>query len=321
MAALRNGRQASATELRQRIYGEGREPDREDVLKLINLGRSEGADPDFAALLSEVALDVFAVQVDPTGYVTNYDAAWLIARLAEGGGLSSAAEFELLKTLIGHAISVPPALTEFAVREVEKAILTGRRDAFGGEDHAPGIVTPADVDALRALAFAPTRGHSLHVDRNTAEALFDIAHATATADNAPEFPEFFSRAIGNYLMGADFLGTPDASEVLQVEAELARPASGFGAFLSAAIHGRRDLRAAWESLAAGEEEVAREINAATDRRLDAASRIETDAAQWVIAHLSRGGELTLAERRLLAFLRDEAASAPPELEALYAQAA
>jgi hypothetical protein len=37
--------------------------------------------------------------------------------------------------------------------------------------------------------------------------------------------------------------------------------------------------------------------------------------------LSRGGQLTAAERRLLAFLRDEAASAPPELTMLYAQAA
>jgi hypothetical protein len=41
----------------------------------------------------------------------------------------------------------------------------------------------------------------------------------------------------------------------------------------------------------------------------------------VIAHLSRGGELTEAEKRLLAFLRDEAASAPPELTALYDKAA
>jgi hypothetical protein len=244
----------------------------------------------------------------------------LIARLADGGGLACPAEFDLLETLIGHAVSIPPSLTEFAIREVEKAILTGRRDAFGGEEHEPGIVTPSDVKALRALAFAPTRGHSLHVDRNTAEALFDIAHATATADNAPEFEELFALAVGNYLMGADFLGTPDASEVLSVESELAKP-GGFGAFLSAVFQGAPDLNVAEESIDDAERDEDRAINAATDKRLDAGSHIQADAAKWVIGHLTRGGDLTAAERRLLAFLRDEAASAPPELEALYAQAA
>jgi hypothetical protein len=320
MAALAGVGRVSALELRQEIYGDDRDAKREDVEKLLAAGRSEGADPDFAALLAEVALDVFAIQVDPTGYISDADAAWLIARLADGGGLACPAEFELLKTLISHAVSVPPVLSEFAIREVEKAILTGRRDGFGGEDHEPGIVTPADVEALRALAFAPTRGHSLHVDRDTAEALFDIAHATATADNAPEFAELFARAIGNYLMGADFLGTPDASEVLQVEAELARP-SGFGAFFSAVFRNKADLLRAWETVDDAEGEDDREITAATDRRLDAGSHIQADAAKWVISHLTRGGELTVAERRLLAFLRDEAASAPPELEALYVQAA
>jgi hypothetical protein len=320
MAALANGERASALELRRRIFGADRDPVRQDVQDLVALGRSQGADPEFADLLAEVALDVFVTQVDPSGYIADVDADWLIARLSAGGGLACAAEFGLLQTLIGHAVSVPPALTAFAVREVEKAILTGRRDAFGGEDHEPGIVTGTDVEALRALAFAPTRGASMHVDRNTAEALFDIAHATATAENAPEFVDFFAKAIGNYLMGADFLGTPDASEVLAVESALAKP-SGFGAFLSAVFHDGRDLQAARRSIAEAEAVEDRALNAATDRQLDAASHIQADAAKWVIAHLTRGGDLTIAERRLLAFLRDEAASAPPELEALYAQAA
>jgi hypothetical protein len=320
MAALANGERPSALELRQKIFGANRDPDKRDVQDLIALGRAEGSDPEFAALLAEVGLDVFVTQVDPSGYITDADADWLIDCLADGGGLACAAEFDLLKSLIGHAVSVPPALTEFAVREVEKAILTGRRDAFGGDDHEPGVVTETDVEALRELAFAPTRGHSMHVDRNTAEALFDIAHATATAENAPEFVDFFAKAVGNYLMGADFLGTPDASEVLAVESELAKP-SGFGAFLSAVFQGSSNVHVARESIADAEEDEDRALNAATGQQLDAASHIQADAAKWVIAHLTRGGELTPAERRLLAFLRDEAASAPPELEALYAQAA
>jgi len=43
--------------------------------------------------------------------------------------------------VLSHAVEAPASLSAFAVREIEKAILTGRRDALGGADHEPGIVT------------------------------------------------------------------------------------------------------------------------------------------------------------------------------------
>jgi hypothetical protein len=310
-----------ALTLRKSIYGD-RDPQRSDLDDLIARGPEAGADPDFCALVAEVATDVLVRQVDPEGYVTEADAAWLIARLGERGGLDGRAEFEALKAVLSHAVSVPPALTAFAVREIEKAILTGSRDALGATEHPPGIVTADDVEALRAFVFAPTRGSSLHVDRATAEALFDIAHATAAAENAPGFADLFARAVGNHLMGVAFLGTPDPGEVLRHEAALAEPTS-FGGFLSA-MRGRASratVADAMESVDEDEEEVIGAINAETDRRLAAASVIDSNEAKWVLAHLGRGGDLTLAEKRLLAFLRDEASSAPPEIRALYGKAA
>ena len=212
--------------LRRAIYGKG-DATRADLEILIARGRQGGADPEFCHLIAEVATDVLVRQVDPAGYVTEADAAWLVTRLSEGGGLACRPEFEMLKAIFGHAVSVPPDLTAFAVREVEKAILTGRRDATGGLDHPPCVVTREDVEALRAMAFAPIRGSSLHVDRGTAEALFDIAHATANAANAPEFADFFAHAVGNYLIGVAFSGTPDRDEVLRHEAELEKQ-TGYG---------------------------------------------------------------------------------------------
>ena len=310
-----------ALSLRRAIYGRG-DPTLGDLEMLLAKGRAEGADADFAALLSDVATDVFVNQVDPEGYITDLAASWLISRLGEGGGLACGAEFQMLKALIGHAVDVPPALTAFAVREVEKAILSGRRDALGAVDHPAGVVAAQDVDALRALAFAPTRGSSLHVDRDTAEALFDIAHATALAPNAPEFAEFFAKAVGNYLMGASFLGTPDRDAVLRHEAELDKP-SGFGAFFAAMAGGPSLLKTAdaLESIEGEEEDADAAINDATDRRLEGASHIGDEDARWILAHLSRGGSLSDAERALLGFLKSEAASAPPELAAWFDKAA
>ena len=228
----------------------------------------------------------------------------------------------MLKAIFGHAVSVPPDLTAFAVREVEKAILTGRRDATGGLDHPPCVVTREDVAALRAMAFAPTRGSSLHVDRGTAEALFDIAHATANAANAPEFAGFFAHAVGNYLIGVAFSGTPDRDEVLRHEAELEKQ-TGYGEFFAAMAHApsRAEIADALESTEAEEEDAYFRQNLETGRRLADAANVRGDQADWVIAHLTRGGPLTEAEKRLLKFLVDEAASTPPQLTALLERAA
>jgi len=307
--------------LRRAIYGKG-DATRADLENLIARGREGGADPEFCNLIAEVATDVLVREVDPTGYVTEADAAWLVGRLSEGGGLACRAEFEMLKAIFGHAVSVPPDLTAFAVREVEKAILTGRRDATGGLDHPPGVVTREDVEALRAMAFAPTRGSSLHVDRGTAEALFDIAHATANAANAPEFADFFAHAVGNYLIGVAFSGTPDREQVLRHEAELEKP-TGYGEFFAAMAHApsRAEIADALESTEAEEEDAWFRQNLETERRLADAANVRADQADWVIAHLTRSGLLTEAEKRLLKFLADEAASTPPQLTALLERAA
>ena len=62
-------------------------------------------------------------------------------------------------------------------------------------------------------------------------------------------------------------------------------------------------------------------NLETERRLADAANVRGDQADWVIAHLTRGGPLTEAEKRLLKFLVDEAASTPPQLTALLERAA
>jgi len=310
-----------AAQLRHAIYDKGAAT-RVDLAGLLALGREAGDEPAFLALLAEVAADVMTEEVDPVGYVSETDADWLVAQLGDGAGLSCRAEFEALKAVLGHAVSAPASLAAFGLREVERAILTGRRAAVGGAANEPGIVTAEDVEALRAVCYAPTAGAPLHVGRDAAEALFDIAHATATAQNDPAFPEFFARAVGNYLIGAAFVAAPSREATLAEERAMDQRVR-FGAFLSRLAGGltashAADGRKSVEQLA---EARYREENDETEARLDAASRIDAGEAKWVLAHLARGGELSPAEKRLIAFLRDEANGAPPEIAALFAQAA
>jgi hypothetical protein len=172
---------------------------RSDLETLIERSPQYCARPEFSFFLSETAVDVLVRQADPEGHVNEADAAWVVARLSEAGGLCCAAHFDMLKRVFAEATSVPAVLTAFAIREVELAILTGRREMLGGKAHEPAVVTHDDVEALRAFVFAPAGEASPRVDRVLAEALFDIAHATGSAENDPEFADLFGLVIANYL--------------------------------------------------------------------------------------------------------------------------
>jgi hypothetical protein len=310
-----------ADTLRRSIYGKGA-ASRTDLIGLMGLGAQGGDGPGYLALVADVARDALVLEVDPPGYVSDADADWLTDHLGDGGGIASRAEFEALKSVVTHAVSVPPSLIAFGVREVERAILTGRRESIGGVECEPGVVTAADVEALRMLVFAPRAEAACHVDRASAEALFDIAHATAAAPNDPAFADFFARAVGNYLIGAVFVQAPSRAEAIAMERELDRRES-FGQFFSGLIGGRfsRSSAPALKSVDQLADDRYSQENAETEARLEAASRIDAGEAKWILAHLTRGGELCAAEKRLLVFLRDEAASAPPEITALFESAA
>ncbi len=306
--------------LRRAIYSKEKVT-RDDLLQLLQVGRgavNEQGDA-YSELLSEVATDLLVRQADPTGYIDAGDADWLIAQLADGAGLSCRAEFAMLVDVLRFAVSAPPALTAFGVREVEKAILSGRRTATGETEHAAGIVTKEDVAALHSLVFAATEGSSLHVTRGSAEALFDIAHATAAEENDAGFDDFFAKAVGNYLMGVSFHWTAPAAAVREHQQWADRPAS-FGDFFSTLEKG---LSKSFGKLSTATKRVddIDEVLFATENSADAAeilsaSAIDATEADWLIARLTREGPLSSAEKSLLAFLVHEAASMPPALRAL-----
>jgi hypothetical protein len=306
--------------LRRAIYSKERVT-RDDLVQLLELGRGVAAEQNvgYSDLLSEVATDLLVRQGDPAGYIDAGDADWLIARLADGGGLSCRAEFAMLVDVLRFAVSAPPALTAFGVREVEKAILSGRRAATGEADHPAGIVTKEDVAALHSLVFAATEGSSLHVTRESAEALFDIAHATASAQNDAGFDDFFAKAVGNYLMGVAFHWTAPAAEAREHQRWADRPAS-FGDFFAtmekALTKSFGKVSTATKTVDQIDEVVFGKENASDAAEIQSASAIDATEADWVTAHLTREGPLSSPEKSLLGFLAREAASMPPALRAL-----
>jgi hypothetical protein len=296
----------TAARLRREIYADGAAK-KTELLRLVAMERvaSGQACPEFAALLAEVACDVMLNDVDPPKYIRQEDADWLVLVLARGGGLANWTEYRVLIHVIRNACSVPSSLAAFAVQEIERAILSG---AAG---HAVGVVTEEDVEALRGVVYAATEGSSLHVTRQSAEALFRIADALAGEEN-PAFDDFFARAIGNYLMGVAHSGTPSVAARRHIERWLDEPAPSLGDFVAAMVDFSHVADSA-EAPYAQEDGPA--VEAASAKRIDAAE------ADWLIARLKRDGRISPAEKRLLRFLKAESPSIAPALAALIEEAA
>lgn len=296
---------ATALQVRKVIYAH-EQLTQSDMDLVFAVARKAGPNPctEWTSLFSEALTDYVVHQNVPQDYIPQHKADWLVAELAKGGGISSRAEFAMLIDVMTSALGVPPSLSTFALQEIKAAIMNGRRDAITGEDHPARVVTRSDVEALRTVLYAATTGAVGHVTREEAEALFDIADATAGAQVDPSFDDLFARAVGNYLMAVS-LDLPDAAQALHREKWLDQEESLSGFFSRMFSRAPED----WAK-PQGDDQASRADS----------EKITASEASWVIAHLTRDGELTSAEKRLLRFLGAEAASIPQALRALIGEA-
>ena len=306
-----------ALEIRRTIYSHDALTPADMDLLFRTQRSSAGPDcAEWTQLFSEAVTDYVVHQNDPPDYIPQAKADWLAAKLTETGGIATAAEFAVLIDVMKSASDVPPSLSGFALGEIENAIISGRRTAIGGEDHAAGSVTKADVEALRSVLYAAKTGSVGHVTREEAEALFDIAHATASGACDPAFSELFARAVGNYLTAICW-HEPDREQALHREHWLDAHETLFQFLMHRPAPGQAEsVRALMQSPL----DQADADMEAEDRQDDAAraerAKITEDEADWVIAHLTREGPLSAAETRLLQWLGAETTGMPPKLSAL-----
>jgi len=308
---------ATALQVRKSIYSHDPLTPADMDLVFRTAQKSTGDDSiEWTNLFSEAVTDYVVHQNEPADYIPQEKADWLVAKLRETGGIATASEFAMLIDMMKSALGVPPSLSAFALREIETAIVSGHHSAIGGEDHAAGTVTKADVEALRSVLYAATTGSVGHVTREEAEALFDIAHATAHGTCDPAFDDLFARAVGNYLMAICW-HEPTRNEMLHRDQWLNERESLGGFFSRMLMPGPSET---YRELMKSPLERADEDMAVLERQDDAAraesEQITGAEADWVIAHLTRQGPLTSAETRLLKWLGDEVPALPPKLRAL-----
>lgn len=287
-------------QLRARFFADGAIGLREGE-QLFELARriGEGGSPEWRAFFAEAITDLLVNQVEPRGYLSEANASWLMKMIRADGRLLLDTEFETLLKVIGEARAVPDTLVAFALKTIRDMI----------SESEPRRVSRERVETMRRVLFVASSEGFGYVTRLEAETLFDIAEATAGADNDPSFDDLFARAVGNHVLALAGRTAPSAAEALRRAAWLdeSRPLSaGLGAFLQGMLN----------PFAASDTDPA-----ATPPSEAPVERIDDAEAAWIVERIGRDGTLSRAELALLAFLRSEASLIAPALRPLLDRAA
>lgn len=237
-------------------------------------------------------------QQQPTGYVDDAKAAWLMARIDADGRVESRAELELLVKVLEVATNVPDALKTYAIAQIEAAVATGSGPTRGAGTLDPGSINATEVALLRRILFAAAGDGPGCVSRAEAELLFRLKAATQGAANAPEWKTLFVQAVGNHLMAHSDYRPLSRARAAELDAFMNESPASVGGFL-----GRMG-----QSVASGsflDLFGSKAPKPDHDAAVAADRAIAPDEAAWLKAQVDADGTLDDLEKALLAFVAEE----------------
>jgi hypothetical protein len=298
-----------ALSLRASIYPDMRVSTEEaEALFRLNDGAQSVA-PEWRSLFLEALTDYVVRQQDPSGYVDEIKAEWLVSRIAKDGRLRSGTELELLIRVLETADSAPPLLSEVALTQVAAHALSPERRQGDGP-----TLTSEEVGLLRRVLYAfAGAGGAAAVSRREAEVLFALNDAAKGRPNSPEWQALFVGAIGGSLLAAAGYEAVDREEARRREAWLQAPPEGVGRFLS------RAFESLLEDPLAGfrkDEDPFAERQTATTLANTAAAPLEEAEVAWLTAQIGRDGGVDANEAALLDFIAQNAEAVHPSFQPL-----
>lgn len=255
--------------------------------------------PEWIDFLVEAVGEYVLNGTEPRGYVADETADWLIAMLDNDGRLDSAAELELLVRVLEKALGTPDRLKDYALAQIEQAVLTGEGPTRDGGNLSAGSINEAECKLLRRVIFASGGDRPAAVSQREAEMLFRLKDATLGADNAAEWQRLFVQGVGNYLQGWQGAKGLTRERAAELEAFMNQPSGGLSGFLRRMGGvGAGDMRAAARDLltSPSARDFAREAGA------DAA--VTASEQQWLVGQIGSDGQIDPLEQALLAFLAE-----------------
>jgi hypothetical protein len=290
--------------LRRRVFWKGvvTEADAE-LAFLLNDRLHSDADTGWPAFFVEALTDYVVTQAQPSGYVSEENAAWLMQRIGRTGHVDTACELELLIKVLERAQHSPVALVRFALEQVKIGIITGAGPVGARRKCNVGTVEEHETELVRRILYAFGGDGNIAVTRPEAEILFDINDETEHSLNDPSWSDLYVKALANFLMAASGYQVPSRQEALRREAWLEAPSAGVGAFMGSMVSG--GIEGVWKAY--GEPAASGAVERwSTPRATD-------QEVIWAANRIGRGGRLHDNEMALINFLKSLDAHLHPRL--------
>ena len=286
--------------LRRAAWPDGRIDQTEaEAILAINEVVSERS-PDWTDFLVEAIGEYVLNGTEPRGYVADATADWLIARLDHDGRLESAAELELLVRVLEKALGTPDRLKDYALVQVERAVLTGEGPTRDGGALSAGSITEAECKLLRRMIFASGGDRPAAVSQREAEMLFRLKDATLGQPHAPEWQRLFVQGVGNYLQGWTGGHAISRDRAARLETFMNDTSSGLGRFFERMTRlGARDLGAAAQDMLSGGKPTR---DYAGEARAEAA--LSAPEKAWIDGRIKADDRIDPLEEAPLAFLAE-----------------
>src|SRR5262245_43842608 len=261
---------------------------------------------EWAGWFVETLADYIVDQVEPEGYLTADNAAWLMARIGADRRVATGPAMELVLGVLDRARWVPASFVHFALNQVKSAVVGTAGGLGNGKSRTVG---EAQTDLVRRILCAfDTDGH-LPVTRPEAAVLLDLDAATAAGEHHPSWRDLFVKAMANCALAASGYATPPRRVALAATAAV-------GAVGGLRPPPSRPCRAdpPYRLPSSGEREIARlarrKIGIVTQEALVLAE------AQWFADRIASDGRPTPNGRALLLVLRAAGPALHPSLQAL-----
>lgn len=289
-------------ELRRLGWADGKmSPDEAESLFLANETCDE-ASSEWCDFFVEALTGFIVYQVEPRGYVDPEMAEELLARVDRDGRVCTMGELELLVRVIEVSTSVPPALRDYALRQVEEAVTLGEGPTRHGALTRQGI-NATEVTLLRRLIFGSGSERPAGVSKAEAEMLFRIKDATLYESNAPEWQDLFVKGVAQFLLGFGGNEALDETRARQLEQFMVHEGAGIGGFLHRMLTSTPDVDGFGSLLKIGGDEA--DYLEGWDDAAETASRLEPEEHGWLHDMLEADEELDEMEKALIAFIDEE----------------
>lgn len=230
------------------------------------------------------------------------EAEWLIGQVDADGRVESLVELETIVRIIERAENVPERLKNYALGQIERAVLTGTGPTRHGGDLSATHISAAECRIIRRVIFASGGCAPAAVSRFEAEMLFRLKDATLTEENAVEWDDLFIDGVANFLKGFVLPSAQLSHErKRELEAFIADNSVNVGRFMGRLVREVPGVANHFGKVFGKKAPAGRDYEALAAE----GEKVTAYESEWLDGMINADGEVDELESRLIARLAEE----------------